>query len=184
MKIRRNHFTAAAIAILLHSAAASAQSTSAHTFRIFVRGAEAGTEEVTVFESPDGWTLRGSGRLGAPLNLATEYWEARYDPSWKPLELTINQSDNANKWSVHTTVTGSTADSEVVQNGQAARRSLEAPPGSVLLPNLIFGSYEALAARLSTTAAGARLPALIIPQNTVTITVNNVTDEKIEVPGR
>ena len=44
--------------------AAAAQAPSGHTFHVFIRGVEAGSEEVTVFGSPDGWALRGSGPAG------------------------------------------------------------------------------------------------------------------------
>ena len=85
------------------SSDAEAQASAAHTFRVFVRGADTGIEEVTVLESADGWTLRGSGKLRAPVNLAMDFWEARYDRAWKPIELTINLTESAKRWSVHTT---------------------------------------------------------------------------------
>ena len=70
--------------------APAAQAPTAQTFHVFLRGAEAGSEEVTVFGSADGWVLRGSGKLGAPLNLTTEYWEIRYDTTWRPVDLTVS----------------------------------------------------------------------------------------------
>jgi pimeloyl-ACP methyl ester carboxylesterase len=164
--------------------AASAQAPSGQTFHVFIRGAEAGTEEVTVLGSPDGWTLRGSGRLGAPVNLTTEYWEIRYDKTWKPIEVTVNQADQTNRWTVHTTFNGITAASDVTQNGQNERRNLTITPESVILPNLIFGSYQALAARLVSASPGTQVPALIVPQNSVSITVSGASDERIDVPGR
>ena len=90
---------------------------------MFVRGADTGIEEVTVLESPDGWTLRGSGKLRAPINLAMDYWEARYDRAWKPIELTINLTESAKKWTVHTTFNGTTASSDITQDGQVQRRT-------------------------------------------------------------
>ena len=51
---------------------AAAQTTAARTFRVFVRGADTGIEEVTVLETADGWTLRGSGKLRAPVNLSMD----------------------------------------------------------------------------------------------------------------
>ena len=84
----------------------AAQTTAAHTFRVFVRGVDTGIEEVTVLESADGWTLRGSGKLRAPINLSMDFWEARYDRAWKPIELTINLTESAKKWTVHTTFNG------------------------------------------------------------------------------
>jgi pimeloyl-ACP methyl ester carboxylesterase len=184
MKLRWRHSTVAALMLLSVIRAASAQAPSGQTFRVFIRGAEAGTEEVTVFDAPDGWTLRGSGRLGAPVNLTTEYWEIRYDKAWKPIEVSVSQADRTNRWTVHTTFNGITAASDVAQNGQNERRNLTITPDSVVLPNLIFGSYQALAARLASAPPGSQLPAFIVPQNSVSITVSGMSDERIDVPGR
>ena len=117
---------------------------------MFVRGVDTGIEEVTVLESADGWTLRGSGKLRAPVNLAMDFWEARYDRAWKPIELTINLTESAKKWTVHTTFKGTIASSDITQDGQVQRRTSTVATDTVVLPNLIFGAYEALAARLAT----------------------------------
>src|SRR5947199_7602675 len=124
MKLRLKHCTVAALMLWSFSHAASAQAPSAHTFHIFIRGAEAGTEEVTVFGSPDGWALRGSGRLGPPINLTTEYWEIRYDRNWRPIDLSINQADKTDRWTVRTTFSGANAANDVTRNGQNERRNL------------------------------------------------------------
>jgi pimeloyl-ACP methyl ester carboxylesterase len=174
----------AALVMACGAESASAQTTTANTFRVFLRGADTGIEEVTVMESPEGWTLRGSGKLRAPLNLAVDYWEARYDPTWKPLELTVNLSENKNLWVVHTTFNGTTASSDISQNGQTQRRTHTVAADAVVLPNLVFGAYEALAARLASARPGAQLQAFIAPQDAVPVTVSGATDETIQVPGR
>jgi pimeloyl-ACP methyl ester carboxylesterase len=180
------HFTVVTALVLAVSGAydAAAQSNAANTFRVFVRGADAGVEEVTLLESPDGWTLRGSGKLRAPINLTMEYWEARYDRAWKPIELTVNLTESTNRWTVHTMFSGTVASSDITQNGQTQRRTNTVAADTVVLPNLIFGAYEALAARLATATVGSQLQGFIAPQDVVAITVNNVTDETIQVPGR
>jgi uncharacterized protein len=183
MRLTLRHCIVAA-SLLLAAQAASSQTTAAHTFQVFIRGAQAGSEEVTVMESPDGWTLRGSGRLREPLDLTVEYWEARYDRNWKPIELTVNLAQKTDKWTVHTGFSGTTAATDVAQNGQNQRKNQTIAADSVVLPNLVFGSYEALAARLADAAAGAQIPAYIAPQNSIGVTVSRVVDEKIQVPGR
>jgi hypothetical protein len=55
---------------------------------------------------------------------------------------------------------------------------------TVVLPNLIFGAYEALAARLATEKVGSELQVFIAPQDALPATIHNVTDETIKVPGR
>src|ERR1041385_53205 len=128
MNLRWTYSTVAALMLLSVIRTASAQAPSGQTFHVFIRGAEAGTEEVTVFSAPEGWTLRGSGRLGAPLSLTTDYWEIRYDPAWRPVEVTVSQADRTSKWNVHTTFSGNTAANDVTQNGQNERRNLTITP--------------------------------------------------------
>jgi pimeloyl-ACP methyl ester carboxylesterase len=178
------HFTVVLALIFGAGVHASAQSTAASTFRVFVRGVDTGIEEVTVFDSPDGMTLRGSGRLRAPINLTMDYWEARYDRSWKPLELTVNLTESAKKWTVHTTFKGTIASSDIAQDGQVQRRTSTVAADTIVLPNLIFGAYEAVAARLASQKPGAQLQMFIAPQDAVPVTLNSVTDETIQVPGR
>jgi pimeloyl-ACP methyl ester carboxylesterase len=163
---------------------ADAQTKAPHTFRVFVRGADTGIEEVTVLESADGWTLRGSGKLRAPVNLSMDFWEARYDRAWKPIELTINLTESAKRWSVHTTFKGTIASSDITQEGQIQRRTSTVATDTVVLPNLIFGAYEALAARLSTEKIGSQLEVFIAPQDALPALIHNVTDETIKTPGR
>ena len=55
---------------------------------------------------------------------------------------------------------------------------------TIVLPNLIFGAYEALAARLATEKVGGQLQVFIAPQDALAATIRNVTDETIKVPGR
>ncbi len=52
-----------------------------------------------------------------------------------------------------------------------------------MIPNLIFGAYEALAGRLASASIGSQIQAFIAPQDVVAVTVNNVTDETIQVAG-
>ncbi len=162
---------------------AAAASSSAHTFLIFVRGTQAGSEEVTVLGLADGWALRGSGGIGPPLNLTTEYREARYHRDWKPLELTVNQHDNVNRWTVHTTVNGTAAMTDVTRNGQEEHRNHTVTADTLMLPNLIFGSYEALAARLAASEPDAQISVFVVPQNPVSATVTGVAPETIQLPG-
>jgi pimeloyl-ACP methyl ester carboxylesterase len=174
----------AALVTVVCAQEAAAQTTASQTFRVFVRGVDTGIEEVTVLESAEGWTLRGSGKLRAPVNLSMDYWEARYDRDWKPLELTINLTESAKRWTVHTTFSGTIASSDIGQEGQIQRRSSTVAADTIVLPNLIFGAYEALAARLATEKVGSQLQVFIAPQDALPALVQNVTDETIKVPGR
>ena len=163
---------------------AAAQPSASQTFRVFVRGIDTGIEEVTVLETAEGWTLRGSGKLRAPVNLSMDFWEVRYDRAWKPVELTINLTESAKRWSVHTSFSGTAASSDITQDGQIQRRTSAVAIDTVVLPNLIFGAYEALAARLSAEHVGSQLQVFIAPQDALNAVVQNVTDETIKTPDR
>ncbi len=184
MSFLRHFSVVAALVVVAGVQHAAAQAPASNTFRVFVRGVDTGIEEVTVTESADGWTLRGSGKLRAPVNIAMDFWEARYDRAWKPLELTINLTESAKLWTVHTTFSGTIASSDIGQAGQIQRRSSTVAADTVVLPNLIFGAYEALAARLATEKVGSQLEVFIAPQDVLPATIHNVTDETIKVPGR
>ena len=184
MSFLRHFSVVAALLVVAGVQDAAAQATASRTFRVFVRGVDTGIEEVTLMESAEGWTLRGSGKLRAPVNIAMDFWEARYDRSWKPIELTINLTESAKLWTVHTTFKGTIASSDISQAGQLQRRTSTVAADTVVLPNLIFGAYEALAARLATEKVGSELQVFIAPQDALPATIHNVTDETIKVPGR
>ena len=178
------HFTVVAVLLLLARADAPAQVSSANTFRVFMRGVEIGIEEVTLLESTEGWTLRGSSKTRAPISVIVDYWEARYDRSWKPLELTVNATESGAQQTLRTTFSGTVASIEVGQGGQVQRATANVAPDAIILPNRVFGAYEALAARLAAGAqAGSRFQ-LFIALDAAPITVNNVTAETIQTPGR
>jgi uncharacterized protein len=154
------------------------------TFKIFIRGADAGSEEVTVMQSAEGWILRGSGRLGPPLDLTVKFWEIRYDSAWRPRELTFDLAAKLDARTVHTTFAGTSAVSEIAQGPQATKRVDTVAADTVVLPNLVFGAYEALAARLATAAPGAELRAFIAPQGEIAARAVRVSDETIQVSNR
>ena len=69
------------------------------------------------------------------------------------------------------------------KNGQMQRRSHTVAADTIVIPNLIFGAYEALAARLASARPGSQLQAFIAPQDVVAVAVTSVTDEMIQVAG-
>ena len=113
-----------------------------------------------------------------------DYWEARYDRSWRPIELAINLTENNNNGSCAPHSTGRLRSAKSPKSGKVERRTHTVAPDTIALPNLIFGAYEVVAARLATAQPGSQLQAYIAPQDAVTIGLNSVTDETIEIPGR
>jgi hypothetical protein len=57
------------------------------TFTVFLRARPVGVETVAIVEGPDGWLVRGSNRLGPPLDVVTKLAEIDYDREWRPRRL-------------------------------------------------------------------------------------------------
>ena len=154
------------------------------TFRVFLKGSLVGTEEVNVKRSPDGWTVSGAGHLGAPLDLTTRRLEITYDPTWHPRELIVDASTRGATISIHATFTGTQAQSEVNQSGVITRKTDAVSADTLVLPNLFFGSYEALALRLAAIPDGGSFKAYIAPQAEITVKQNARSSQRIETAKR
>jgi len=143
-----------------------------------------GTEQITVARTGAGWTITSDGRLGAPLDVITRNLEVRYDADWKPLSLFIDASTRGQETTLKTVVTGTIARSEMTTAGAPADRTDTIDESSILLPNLVFAPYEALAARLHASQPGAKLPVYIAPLGSAMITVGAPVEEQIQTVGR
>ena len=86
---------------------AKAQNAAASNFTIYIQSAPVGTEQITVTQSADGWTVVGSGRLSAPVDMVTKEFTARYDRSWRSVELTVETTLRGQPSILHSVVAGS-----------------------------------------------------------------------------
>ena len=148
-------------------------------FSIFVQLTLVGTEQVRVEESDGGWTISSTGGVSGPLNLAIRRFEMRYDQAWTPQELSIDAVLAGEPYGVHTIFTSQQASSEILEGEETRTKVDPISPASVVLPTNFFGSYEALAVRLSTSSPGAAIPAYIAPQAEITVRLNRTTDQTI-----
>src|SRR5437773_2411873 len=86
--------------------AAPQLSEAASNFTIFLRGTPVGTEQMTVNRNAEGWTIVGSGRLGAPFDIVTRRLQLRSDADWKSIELTIDATVRGQPQTLRSTVNG------------------------------------------------------------------------------
>src|SRR3954452_21989440 len=166
------HFTravATASMVALASSAHAQQTDPTATFRVFLSGSPIGSEDVSVQRSADGWTISGTGHLGAPLDLTTRRLEVRYDANWSPRELTIDANTKGATFAIHTTFANGQAESEINQTGVVKRKSDPVSADTLVLPNLFFGTYEALALRLASLPVGSTFHAYIAPQAEIVV---------------
>jgi hypothetical protein len=59
------------------------------SYTIFLAGGPVGREEVAVSRQADGWTIRGSSRIGPPIATTIRQVEVRYDAAWHPRALSL-----------------------------------------------------------------------------------------------
>ena len=139
---------------------------------MFLQGRLVGTEEVTVRRREGEWIISGNGRLGAPLDLTTRRLEIRYDQSWHPQSLTVDASTKGGTLGIQTTFANGQAQNEVNQTGVVTRKQDAIAADTIVLPNLFFGAYEALALRLASIPVGSVFKAYIAPQAEISVKQN------------
>jgi len=154
------------------------------TYRIFLRGAPVGTEQVAVTRGADGWTIVSAGRLAAPIDVVGRRIQVRYTPEWRPIELSFDATVRGQQQTVHTVVEGTTAKSDITIAGKTTQKSdAIASDALLVLPSSFLGPYEALAARLRTATPGATIPLYSVPQASFSIRVGDSAPEQTQTAG-
>ncbi len=83
---------------------------------------QVGTEQISLERTPDGWTITGRGQIGPPFDLVTRSLQVRYDPEWKPRGLAVDLTARGQVIKMSTTVTGTTAESELTAERHAGAK--------------------------------------------------------------
>jgi pimeloyl-ACP methyl ester carboxylesterase len=148
-------------------------------FAVFLRARMIGTEEIAVTQDAEGWRIISSGRLTAPLNIINRRLDIRYDPQWRPVEMTLDATVRGQSQSVRTTVSGNTAASQTVIDGKPGSNT-SATSAEIFLPSPFFGAVEALSARLRTAPPGTTFTALAPPETEMSVLVGESTTERIQ----
>jgi pimeloyl-ACP methyl ester carboxylesterase len=168
-------------ALAVGAAPAAAQSA---TFLIFAQGQPVGSETSTVLATDDGWKVMSTGSIKAPVALNIRLAEVTYDKEWHPRTLLLDALLRGQASTVKTTFTGTQAASEIVQEERSFQKTDTVDARTIVLPNLIFGAYEALAARLSTAAPGTSFRVYVAPQAEIDVKLGAVSAERVSAPGR
>lgn len=156
----------------------------AESYTIFLAGRPVGREEVAVSRQADGWTIRGSSRIGPPIATTVRVVEMRYDATWHPRSLSLEGAIQDREVAMNTVFADGKA-TNTLKEGDATQEKVDTVSAdAVVLPNVFFGGYAALAARLVGAAVGSEVKAYIAPQAEIPIVVTAVADERIETPRR
>ncbi|HEX4565276.1 MAG TPA: hypothetical protein VH138_01545, partial [Vicinamibacterales bacterium] len=183
------HCTALAAALCLAApGAAIAQQTPQPTpgdatFGVFVRSTQIGREQVTLAHTESAWIITSSGSLAGPLDFTITRFEIKYSPDWTPQEMRLDARVRQTQVGISTSFSLTSAINEITQAGRTGAKTDQISAGAVVLPNNVFGAYEALAPRLWNTKPGDELPLYIVPQAEIKATVKSVTDQTLTGPG-
>jgi pimeloyl-ACP methyl ester carboxylesterase len=184
------HSTALAAAfVLVAGAAASAQPARPApvpgdaVFGIYIRGTQIGREQVTLARTSSGWIITSTGQTGAPIDFTITRFEMKYGADWQPLEMRLEARSKNLPVIAATSFGMTTAINEITQGGKTVSKEDQISAGTVVMPNNVFGSYEALAPRLSGAVAGAEISLYIVPQTEVKATVRTVSEQTLSGPG-
>lgn len=152
-------------------------------FTIFVGAIRAGSEQISVERTAEGWTISSSGRAGPPLEIVARQVQVRYTADWKPLDLKIDATLRGQPFTDQTQVAGVTARSTFTQAGQSGERTDTIAADAVLLPSPFWGPFEALSQRLKSAQAGSLIPAYVL-QTSFQIQIGGSSDETIQTASR
>src|SRR5688572_7840121 len=142
-------------------------------FLVFFRSQPVGREEVLVLRMADGWVVRGTSRLGPPIDITTRVAQIDYDLEWRPRTLLVDGIVRGQDVMLKTTFDGSKASNIIAVQGAPQAKADPVSADAIVLPNTFLGSYAALARRLQGKAAGSELRGYIAPQAEIVISVGS-----------
>jgi pimeloyl-ACP methyl ester carboxylesterase len=184
----KNHCTwvIGVAAVLLIAPARAQQAPAAGrsvTYTVFLRQQPVGQETLqTVVTTSAGTLIRGSNRLGPPLDVVTRTAEIHYSPDWHPTRMLLEGTTRGEQITIRITFADGQATSEITAGGKTQTKTDAVTADAFVLPNTFPGSYAALARRLTGAKPGATFRAYIAPQGEVPMRLDGVFAERIETP--
>lgn len=154
------------------------------TFNIAVRGVRVGQEMVTLAPTTDGWVISSYGSQAAPNNFTINKFEMTYSQTWQPRSLVI-EAQTTQLMTLASTFANGAVTNDIMQGGQKSVTTGVVSNSAVVLPNNMYGAYEAMAARLNTAVVvpGAVIPVYVAPQSEVAATVVSITPQRLQTPS-
>lgn len=151
-------------------------------FLVFFRSQPVGREEAVVLRTADSWVVRGTSRLGAPIDITSRTAEVVYDLEWRPKSMTVDSIVRGQDILMKTTFAGGKASNVIEVQGKPQTKEDTVAADTVVLPNTFLGSYTALARRLQGKTTGGELRVYIAPQSEITVRVMSAGPGQIETP--
>jgi pimeloyl-ACP methyl ester carboxylesterase len=177
----RHCIWALTLLLLAGPAAAQQQASTTHRYTIFVGGTVAGNEEVTVSATASGLTITGSGRLSGSSDVVMRRAEVRYGADWQPQVFEIEATVNGGDTQLQTTFDGQMAVTKGVDGGRTIAQTNPTPPRPLVLPNVFFGTFEALTRRLVMAKPGDEFPAFLGANALGTLRLVSASSDRVQV---
>ena len=153
------------------------------TYTVFLRQRPVGQEVLQrVSSTADGFVIRGSNRLGPPLDVVTRTAEIHYTADWRPTRLLLAGTVRGEETGIKTSFADGQASSQITVAGKTQTKSDAVAADTLVLPNAFLGSYAALARRLAGSKPGVTFRAYIAPQGEVPMRLDGVFAEQIQTP--
>ncbi len=152
-------------------------------FTILSGGRAIGSLTTVVSRTAQGWSISARESLGAPFDLTATRFLARYSSNWHPIDLVIDGTQGTQAMRLSTSVSGTTAHSEGIWHGQRVDVDHQVAPDAVLLATDLFPTYEALAGRLSSAAAGSTFRLYVAPQGEIEAVVTRTIPHRLVTPS-
>jgi hypothetical protein len=150
------------------------------TFRIVENGASIGSAAIILARSGDGWRVQSTSRAGGSIGLEVRRFDAVYDAAWGVRFLSMEIAWRQETRVIHVAIQGLRSRTDVViPDREAGFGAHWISPGTIALPDDVFGAYQALAARVESLAPGSDIPLLLTPRGEVHGTIDAVRDEDV-----
>jgi pimeloyl-ACP methyl ester carboxylesterase len=155
------------------------------TFKVFLGGRPVGSQTVLVDVSDTEWRVRVTGQLTPPLAFLLRSADIRYDRQWHPISFSLDSVIKDQPLKIVTTFANGKAESQIIQGDQANTKSDTISQTPLVVPNNIYGAYEAVVARLGGAPnPGMSLPIYVAPQGETTLTLDSSEAERVTTGGR
>jgi hypothetical protein len=158
----------------------AAQAQGSTSFRVLEHGMPIGSVSISVNRDDTGWHVQSASRLGGSIDLDITRFDATYDRTWGTKFVTLEWAHGNARRIIQVAVGSTRAQTDtVIPDTEARFGAHRVSPGTIALPDYVFGAYVALAARLEVVEPGASLPLLLSPRGEFTAEVDAVGTEDI-----
>lgn len=151
---------------------------------VFLRGSPIGRENVTIQTDDDGVTIVSEGRISAVAAPVTQRADFRYATDWTPVSFELEGTIDGGPIASRTTFRDGSAVTEGASGTGPVSVTHEVSPRTVILPNGVFGAYQALTSQLTGASAGTAFHAYVVPMAEIAGRVVSVSAERMQVGTR